>query len=1117
MDFNQKKLLDSFSDLVFLLDAKGYFLYINKEKHKHLLGSRDEHIGKPIYYCVLEDDQEKLKAAIKQINEGSIEEDLILVVPIPAHFRVNNQEYMYLSCQLSPFEKEGNLTILVVIREVSEWVHKLDNHMRMQKQEKKALELFYKNSGLAITTLDLNFNILDITGTFDEFSKKEVIGKNIQEFHTREIWQEKVKPVYEKVIKTQEALSYESSYEKDNKTQCYLEIVTPLFNEDNLSGLMLGSKKQNRLEHASLLMSHIDGMIAQIQLKNNQLKMVYLSDGASKMLGESHAHFLRADFNYLFKLIHPNELDVFKKGTEESIASKSGWDRKGRFLIDNKVIHFHSRSSITEKEDGSLLITTLTLDITKEKQLEETNSALGQELTQLIDTANAPIFGVDINGNINEWNQKAAEITGFSKVSVLGKSLVDEFISDAYKIPVQEVLNCALKGIETSNYELPLITKAGKRVMVLLNATTRRNVSGEILGVVGVGQDITERKHLENLVQEKTDQFELIENASADMIAIINLDMEFMYVSPRCDTLYGYSQNELLGQRPGFYVLEHFRPSVESKMDKLQQDENYILVSEHQVRKKTGEIVWHQVKATKSKDANFYIGITRDITKEKQLEETNSALGQELTQLIDTANAPIFGVDINGNINEWNQKAAEITGFSKVSVLGKSLVDEFISDAYKIPVQEVLNCALIGIETSNYELPLMTKSGERVMVLLNATTRRNVKGEILGVVGVGQDITEIDEVRDKIRTQNRLFCDLEDFSDTFSWEIDLKKNVLWWSDKGYDLVKVNKDQVLSPDFFMSLLTDEMKIKVEACMDNLFSTKRSQDMELSFKHLPDRVFYESKHLILDDAGEPIKVCGQMQDITEKKRLKEALDQAKQESIIAEEQNKLKTEFMSNMSHELRTPLNAIMGFSQLLDKQIPGKLNQKQSRYISNIYDGGRHLLALIEDILNLDKCEANQLELQIEKIYLDDYLCDAMDNFRELASKKEIDIHFNNQVKCCHADTIRLTQMLYNLISNAIKFSKENTTIYITIQNTKEYTEFLIRDEGCGIDKKHQKTIFEKFKQLENPFTKLAEGTGLGLPLAKAFAQAHGGDLILDQSHNTGKNQGSTFKLSIPC
>ena len=132
-------------------------------------------------------------------------------------------------------------------------------------------------------------------------------------------------------------------------------------------------------------------------------------------------------------------------------------------------------------------------------------------------------------------------------------------------------------------------------------------------------------------------------------------------------------------------------------------------------------------------------------------------IGKELTQLIDTANAPIFGVDIHGNVNEWNQKVEQITGFTKDEVMGHNLVQTRITEEFKQPVQEVLNEALKGNETSNYEVPLFTKSGQRVMVLLNATTRRNPQGKVVGVVGVGQDITELDQSRsEKEETYRRL-------------------------------------------------------------------------------------------------------------------------------------------------------------------------------------------------------------------------------------------------------------------------------------------------------------------------------------------------------------------------
>jgi PAS domain S-box-containing protein len=273
-------------------------------------------------------------------------------------------------------------------------------------------------------------------------------------------------------------------------------------------------------------------------------------------------------------------------------------------------------------------------DITELDQSRSEMENISKELTQLIDTANAPIFGIDTNGNVNEWNQKVEQITGFNKDEVMGHNLVETRITEEFKKPVQEVLNKALKGNETSNYEVPLFTKSGERVMVLLNATTRRNPQGKIIGVVGVGQDITE--------------------------------------------------------------LDQSRSEMEN-------------------------------------------------------------ISKELTQLIDTANAPIFGIDTNGNVNEWNQKVEQITGFNKDEVMGHNLVETRITEEFKKPVQEVLNKALKGNETSNYEVPLFTKSGERVMVLLNATTRRNPQGKIVGVVGVGQDITELDQSRsEKEETNLRL-------------------------------------------------------------------------------------------------------------------------------------------------------------------------------------------------------------------------------------------------------------------------------------------------------------------------------------------------------------------------
>jgi len=153
------------------------------------------------------------------------------------------------------------------------------------------------------------------------------------------------------------------------------------------------------------------------------------------------------------------------------------------------------------------------------KQAGEEINRVARDLTQLIDIANAPIFGVDVKGLVNEWNRKATEITGYSKDETLGRNLVENFISDDYKGPVKKVLDKALKGEETANFEFPLYAKDGQWTMILLNATTRRDASGNIVGVVGVGQDITDRKRAENLIKEQNERLKELDRMKSEFLS----------------------------------------------------------------------------------------------------------------------------------------------------------------------------------------------------------------------------------------------------------------------------------------------------------------------------------------------------------------------------------------------------------------------------------------------------------------------------------------------------------------------------------------------------------------------------------------------------------------------
>uniref|UniRef100_A0AAV1UC33 histidine kinase n=1 Tax=Peronospora matthiolae TaxID=2874970 RepID=A0AAV1UC33_9STRA len=354
-----------------------------------------------------------------------------------------------------------------------------------------------------------------------------------------------------------------------------------------------------------------------------------------------------------------------------------------------------------------------------------------QEYSRLIDTANAPIFGVDINGRVNIWNRKAADIMQYTNEDVLDKDLVAEFISEEYKVPVRSVLEKAFEGVETANFEFPLITKAGRRVEILLNATPRYNEHGEVMGMVGIGQDITER------IAQEQEYTRLIDTANAPIFGV-DANMCVNIWNRKAAQITNYSIEEVLGENlVETFISPEFRPIVAEVLSqalKGVETANF----EFPLITRPGTRIEILLNATPRYDLSGNIvgvvGIGQDITD-------RIAQEHEYFRLIDTANAPIFGIDTNGRINEWNQKIEEITGYHKSSVLGLSLVHTFITPECRQQVRQLLNQALIGIDVGEMELPITTKRGVFLLLLVNASSKKDMHGNIRGVIGVGQDYT----------------------------------------------------------------------------------------------------------------------------------------------------------------------------------------------------------------------------------------------------------------------------------------------------------------------------------------------------------------------------------------
>ncbi|MCU0580416.1 MAG: HAMP domain-containing histidine kinase [Desulfobacterota bacterium] len=248
--------------------------------------------------------------------------------------------------------------------------------------------------------------------------------------------------------------------------------------------------------------------------------------------------------------------------------------------------------------------------------------------------------------------------------------------------------------------------------------------------------------------------------------------------------------------------------------------------------------------------------------------------------------------------------------------------------------------------------------------------------------------------------------------------------------------------------------------------------------------------------------------------EQQRARAELQRSKEE---AERANRAKSEFLANMSHELRTPLNHIIGFTELVVDGNFGELNAEQQEYLHDVLHSSRHLLSLINDVLDLAKVEAGKMELDCSEVPLEQLLKNSLAMVKEKALKQRLrlDTWFENIPEALWADERKLKQILYNLLSNAVKFTGEGGLVSLEARGLNgQGIEIAVRDSGIGLSQLERERIFLPFEQGDNSPGRKIQGTGLGLSLTKKLVEMHGGHIGVESG---GRGQGAVFSVFIPC
>ncbi|MDD5415356.1 MAG: HAMP domain-containing sensor histidine kinase, partial [Smithellaceae bacterium] len=226
-------------------------------------------------------------------------------------------------------------------------------------------------------------------------------------------------------------------------------------------------------------------------------------------------------------------------------------------------------------------------------------------------------------------------------------------------------------------------------------------------------------------------------------------------------------------------------------------------------------------------------------------------------------------------------------------------------------------------------------------------------------------------------------------------------------------------------------------------------------------------------------------------------------------------RVKSEFLANMSHELRTPLNSINGFSEVLYDETFGPLNEKQKKYVNNVLTSGKHLLLLINQILDMAKVEAGKMKLAVSLISMKNLLNEISLLLADMISKKKIEmvIEIAENLPDIEADELKVKEIIYNLLSNAVKFTPEGNKIGMRAMKADSGVEILVWDTGVGIAPENMGKIFEGFFRVDTPYSRVTEGTGLGLPLSRKLVELHGGKL---SAESEGLNCGTSVRFTLP-
>jgi PAS domain S-box-containing protein len=789
-------------------------------------------------------------------------------------------------------------------------------------------------------------------------------------------------------------------------------------------------------------------------------------------------------------------------------------------------------------------------------------------LKAVVDSADDAIITKTLEGVITSWNPGAQRIFGYTAEEAIGRP-VTMLIPEDHLDEEPGILARIRAGERIEHYETVRLRKDGTFINISLTVSPIRKPDGTIIGASKVARDITEHRQADARLRQAAS---IVEN-SDDAIISKDLDGTILSWNPGAERLYGYTAEEAVGQ-PVTMLIPDDRPDEEpnilAQIRRGERVDHYETVRRH----KDGTLLDVSLTVSPVKDAEGRVvgasKIARDITGRRRAERTRGLL----SAIVESSDDAIVSAGLDLKIASWNAGAEKMFGYSAAEVLGGDTtiitppdhIEDTIGRFERLKREPA---------PQHFESRRRAKDGRLIDVAVTLSPITDEDGDLLGISAVIRDITAGKRAERQLREQAEIIETVNRVGQTLAGELDLHRLVQVVTDAATEMTGAHFGSffynVLNEDGASYMLYTLSGVPLEAFAH--FPMPRATDMfgptfrgegtivigdvkldprfgknspyygmpeghlpvtsylavpvisrsgevygGLFFGHPEAYVFTEREARIIEGLAAQAAVAmdnARLFEAAERARAQAEASAAEKERLYTEarEANRLKDEFLATVSHELRTPLTAILGWAHML------RTGQFDSDSAANAFEtierNARTQAQLIEDLLDVSRIITGKLRIDVRPVDPNSFIEAAVEAVRPAAEAKGVRVQkvIDTGLASVSGDPVRLQQVVWNLLANAIKFTPRGGRVQVRLERVNSHIEIAVSDTGAGIEPHFLPHVFDRFRQADGTTTRHHGGLGLGLAIVRHLVELHGGTV---RAESPGEGQGSTFTVLLP-